>query len=86
MDLPGGLSGFLGLRWIRLAGQGEFTIEFKVGIQENLMVNLGFGEHYIPVVPLQFSVFRGVAEDDDGLRTLVRFEPNLLLSLFGSEF
>jgi hypothetical protein len=52
---------------------GEFAVEFQVGIEQNSVVYLGFGEQNVPAVTLLAAFFDGFSDGDDGILTLLRF-------------
>ena len=73
-----GSGGFLGR-------SGESSIEFR-GRSEDLLVRyLGFGEQNRPFMQLLLAFFGGFAARFVSLFVSLRFEPNFLFALFGSE-
>jgi hypothetical protein len=71
-----GSGGFLGCC-------GDLSIEFEVGIEDDLVIDLGFSEHDVPFMTFLLPVFGGLAEGNDRVLTALRFEANFGAALFG---
>ena len=66
-------------------GCGELSIEFKVGIEYDLVIHFGFGEQNGMLMKLLTPFFGVVAPYFLRFFVLLRFEANLGAALFGSE-
>jgi hypothetical protein len=78
------LGGFFGLRALVLGDFGKGSVEFAVIVEDQLVIDFGFGEQNVPFVTLLLAVFGGLAEGEESFLSLLRFEANFRLAPFGS--